>query len=246
MVMKRYPALRVQDGKATRFLDPVIHERRYHLYLNNEHITTIVASPDQLAELGAGFVICEGLADRVSSVSVENDDIRVEAEVRNMAALEFRSCGGCGIMLPPKTVKSGLEISPETVYAVTREITSETWRQTGGVHCSVLFSEGGLIAKSCDIGRHNTVDKVVGYAELKGIDRSACILGCTGRQPAGMITKSANAGIPIVISRAASTDRGIAAAGEAGITLVCFSRENRFTIYTHPERIGGLDAVPQE
>jgi len=81
------------------------------------------------------------------------------------------------------------------------------------------------------------VDKVVGYAILNGVDLSRCMIGCTGRQPAGMIKKDANAGIPVVISRAASTDKGIAAADTAGITRVCFSRGDRFTIYTHPERI---------
>jgi FdhD protein len=55
-----------------------------------------------------------------------------------------------------------------------------------------------------------------------------------------MIKKGANAGIPVIISRAASTDKGIAAADAAGITLVCFSRGDRFTIYTHPERIPGV------
>ncbi|MCK9319118.1 formate dehydrogenase accessory sulfurtransferase FdhD, partial [Methanoculleus sp.] len=74
-------------------------------------------------------------------------------------------------------------------------------------------------------------------AALKGLDRSRCILGCTGRQPSGMVAKAANAGIPIVVSRAASTDRGILTAEEAGITLICFSRGERFTIYTHPERV---------
>ncbi|MHC1626748.1 MAG: formate dehydrogenase accessory sulfurtransferase FdhD, partial [Methanoculleaceae archaeon] len=48
------------------------------------------------------------------------------------------------------------------------------------------------------------------------------------------------AGIPVVISRASATDRGIALAGEAGITLICFARKGRFTVYTHPERIEGL------
>lgn len=93
--------------------------------------------------------------------------------------------------------------------------------------------------KSSDVGRHNTVDKVVGYATLNGIDLSRCVIGCTGRQPAGMVRKDAHAGIPIVISRAASTDKGITTAEAAGITLICFSRGDRFTIYTHLERILG-------
>lgn len=97
------------------------------------------------------------------------------------------------------------------------------------------------MVKSSDVGRHNTVDKVVGHAILNKIDLSRCTIGCTGRQPAGMVKKDANAGIPIVISRAASTDKGIATANAAGITLVCFSRGDRFTIYTHPERILGAE-----
>jgi FdhD protein len=55
-----------------------------------------------------------------------------------------------------------------------------------------------------------------------------------------MVRKYAHAGIPIVISRAATTDKGIAVAEAAGITLIGFSRDERFTIYTHPERIMGI------
>jgi FdhD protein len=138
-----------------------------------------------------------------------------------------------------RKVISDIRIIPEDVFSCTREIETEIWRKTGAVHCSVLFSDGKCVVKSSDVGRHNTVDKVVGYAILNRIDLSRCVIGCTGRQPAGMIKKDANAGIPVVISRAASTDKGIAAADAAGITLVCFSRGDRFTIYTHPERILG-------
>jgi FdhD protein len=79
---------------------------------------------------------------------------------------------------------------------------------------------------------HNAVDKVLGHAVLHGIDLSFCIIGCTGRQPAAIAKKSANAAIPIVISRTAAPDEGITTAKTAGITLACFSRENRFTVYT--------------
>jgi FdhD protein len=126
------------------------------------------------------------------------------------------------------------------VVAITRAIETELWRITGGVHCSVLWKGGQLLAKSSDVGRHNTVDKLVGYAVLNNIDLSSCVIGCTGRQPAGMVRKSARAGIPVIISRAATTDKGIAAAEEAGITLISFSRGDRFTVYTHPERVTGI------
>lgn len=240
MVMDVFPAIRVEGDEAVRIQDHVILEERYMIHLNNHLITEQIASPDQLEELGAGFVICEGLTDHVDSVSVDGSGIWVEAETSGEIELEYRSCGGCGIRRVPGPVRSSLTIRTEDVRAITAEIESETWKKTGGVHCSVLFSEGTLIAKSCDIGRHNTVDKVVGFSELQGIDRATCVVGCTGRQPAGMVAKSAHAGIPIIVSRAASTDRGILTADQTGITLICFSRQNRFTVYTNPQRIEGI------
>lgn len=240
MVMEQYPAIRVQDNEITRYLDHVIREERFYLFLNNEPLADQIASPEQLAELGAGFVICEGLAEHVESVDVSGNEIWIEADMRGPIEREYRSGGGCGIVRPPREVFSSLTIPPDEVFRVTREIQSETWQLTGGVHCSVLFCGGSLVTKSCDIGRHNTVDKVVGFAELHGIDRTVCYLGCTGRQPAGMVSKSANAGIPIVISRAASTDKGILTAEQTGLTLICFSRDRRFTIYANPQRIEGI------
>ena len=241
MVMDQYPAIRVQNGSLTRFMDDVIREQRFTLYLNNRFITEQVASPEQLKELGAGFVICEGLAGQVENVEVSGNEIRVEATSdRQSFEKEFRSGGGCGIRNIPHAVNSSLTVTPDDIFRATSEIESETWKKTGGVHCSVLFSNGNIVSKSCDIGRHNTVDKLVGYAALNGIDLSECYIACTGRQPSGMISKSANAGIPIIISRAASTDQGIQTAAQTGITLICFSRGERFTIYTHPERVRGI------
>jgi len=244
LVMDQYPAIRVQNSSVTRFMDDVIGEERFTLYLNNRFITEQVASPEQLKELGAGFVICEGLAGQVKNVEVSGNEIRVEATSdRQSFEKEFRSGGGCGIRNIPHAVKSSLTVTPDDIFRATSEIESETWKKTGGVHCSVLFSNGNIVSKSCDIGRHNTVDKLVGYAALNGIDLSECYIACTGRQPSGMISKSANAGIPIIISRAASTDQGILTADQTGITLICFSRGERFTIYTHPERVRGIKQI---
>jgi FdhD protein len=207
MVMDEHPAIRVEGGSAVRFMDHVIREDCFQIYLNNRFLTEQIASADDLRELGAGFAICEGLADHVERVEVDGSGIWIEADVKGPIELEYRSSGGCGLKRVPKRVVS---------------------------------SEGRQLTQICDIGRHNTVDKVVGFAELAGIDRSRCIIGCTGRQPAGMVAKHANAGISIAISRAASTNRGILTAEQTGLTLVCFSRRGRFTVYTHPRRIEGI------
>jgi FdhD protein len=232
--------IQVTDGIAQETDDAVVIEDRFDLLLNDRPVTTMVASRDQLRELGAGYVISEGLVRCVDKVTLDGDRILVYSDTGcdlKWKRQETGSSGGQSFISPVQTVVSDVRVTPDDVMAVTREIETELWRKTGGVHCSVLFCKGMLIAKSSDVGRHNTVDKLVGHAALNGIDLSRCVIGCTGRQPAGMVRKSAHAGIPIIISRAATTDKGIAEAEAAGITLIGFSRGERFTIYTHPSRV---------
>ena len=187
-------------------------------------------------------MIDEGLADEVESVAVEGNAILVTAPRHCGAATETGSSGGVSYRCGVRHVRSDMKMTPDEVRAVTGAIFSDDWQQTGALHCAVLFCGGRLVAKACDVGRHNTVDKVVGAAVLAGLDRSRCVLGCTGRQPSGMVKKVANAGIPVLVSRAASTDQGIATASAAGLTLICFSRGDRFTVYTHPERVAAPES----
>ena len=217
--------------------DTVCAEDTFRLYLNDEPLVELVASPEQLRELGAGFVVCEGLAQDVDRVDVSGNRIRVSARASSQVGKELRSGGRLGMRRPPRKVTSSFVIRKEDVFGVMSAIESEAWRQTGGTHCSVLFSDNNVIVESSDVGRRNTIDKVVGFAILNGVVLSASIIGCTGRQPAAMVSRVANAGIPIIVSKAASTDKGISTADEAGITLICFARDGRFTAYTHPHRV---------
>jgi FdhD protein len=240
MNLSHHPGIQVREGMAVEIDDSIAVESRFSLYLNDQLFTDMIASDDQLQELGAGYVVCEGLAETIDSVDVRGTDIMVTAKLHGPMDKELRSSGCIGVRNPPGKVHSSLSLVKDDIYRITREIETDLWRKTGGVHCSVLFYKGELVAKSSDVGRHNTVDKVIGYAILHDIDRSSCIVGCTGRQPAGMVGKCAHAGVPVIVSRAASTDQGIAAAVESGITLICFSRGPRFTVYSHRERIRDL------
>lgn len=239
-----HAAIQVKGNTITPFKDVVCTEDTFRLYLNDAPLAQIVASPDQLEELGAGFVVCEGLAQDITEVRVFANDIRVYAPTEIEVDYELRSSGCIGVRGLPRVVHSPLVIEQEDVFRIIGQIESEIWKKTGGVHCSVLFQGGELVARSSDIGRHNTIDKVVGFALLHDIDLSRCVIGCTGRQPAGMIAKVANAGVPIIISKAASTDAGILLADRSGVTLVCFARGDRFTVYTHPHRISGILETP--
>jgi FdhD protein len=151
-----------RNGTAHEIEDTIVVEQTFRILLNGEQVAAQVASDEQLAELGAGFVIDEGLADAVDSVDVEGDVILVTAPRRCEAETETGSSGGVSFRCDVRPVRSGLAVTPDEVLAVTAAIFSDDWQQTGALHCSVLFSEGELVAKACDVGRHNTVDKVVG------------------------------------------------------------------------------------
>ncbi len=240
MNLFHYTGIQVRGGETCIIGDTVIKEGRFRLFLNGNLFSRLVASEDMLRELGAGFVVSQGLASSVGNVTVSGEDIHVTAAIHGDLEKEIATTGSVSVRRPLQKVSSAFCITKDDVFAITREIETEVWRKTGGVHCSVLFHEDRVVVKSSDVGRHNTVDKVIGYAVLQGLDLSRCVIGCTGRQPMDMVSKYAYAGIPIIISRAASTDRGISTAEESGITLVCFSRGDRFTVYTHPERIRDL------
>jgi FdhD protein len=240
MIIK-VPAIQVNKDKIIQIENDVCVEESYQLFLNDESLVNLVASPSQLRELGLGFVMSNGLVknkEDIESVDVVGKKIKVYAKARTKAGVKLiQSGGGISVGKTLKKVHSSIHISQDDVFKIISEIESDIWKKTGGVHCSVIFSEGQLIVKAIDVGRHNTVDKVIGHAVLHNIDLSQCILGCSGRQPAGMVAKAANVGIPIIVSKSCSTDKGIALSAEAGITLIGFARDSRFTVYTCPHRI---------
>ena len=239
---EKQPAVLWNDGKITEISDIVACEEEIVLYLNGQDFLHIVASSDMLEEFGAGFFIAAGIAKKIRSVRVDGRNVFVEAEVYpDMNARE-------GFTPAEKKghVTSKIIIQPEDIFAVREAMNVDVWRQTGGLHCAALWHDHKIIAVSSDIGRHNAVDKLIGVMTLQGIAPGECVLGCTGRQPKGMVMKAVNAGIPVIVGRTAVTYPGAMLAKEEGVTLIGFTRENRFTVYSHPERISGFPADEPE
>ena len=88
-----------------------------------------------------------------------------------------------------------------------------------------------------DIGRHNAVDKVLGYAFLNNISTSDKCLLISGRVASEILIKAARANIPLLLSRSAPTGLTIELAEEMNIAMVGFARGQRFSIYSHPEKV---------
>ena len=245
-IVKRCPALLYKEGGTQKVEDWVVVEGSYELFLNDTLVDTMVVSPAELEAHALGYVVTEGLAapEQIEGVHQEGDQVFVRtrgAKPVAPAKTVWRSSAYRGSLEEPSPlVASTVMVGPALIVQCAHQISEQAaaWGKTGGVHISLLFTFAGELIKAAeDIGRHNSVDKVVGYALLHNIPLSETILACSGRQPAGMVLKAARARIPIIITKAAVTDKGIEEADQLGVTLIGFARGDRFTIYAHPERV---------
>jgi len=115
---------------------------------------------------------------------------------------------------------------------------SETHIATGGVHSVGLFDQSGPVSIIEDIGRHNALDKAIGSLIIKGerFDLGRAFAACTGRVSSDMALKCSVAGIPIVVSRGATTGLAITIAQRTGLGIIGFLRGKRLSVYANPER----------
>ena len=146
-----------------------------------------------------------------------------------------------GIRSELKTIEpntSDLKIDATQIIKDIQHLTDEAkiWQKTAGVHVAQLKYGDNLIIRE-DVSRHVAVDKVIGAAAKEGYDFSKCYISYSGRMPADMLIKVIRVGIPIIISNAAPASSGIDVANSGNITVVGFVRDNRFTIYSSPERV---------
>jgi len=114
---------------------------------------------------------------------------------------------------------------------------SEVYLKTGGVHSAALADESGILAFREDIGRHNAVDKVIGYALSQNKTFEDKILITSGRISSEVVFKVKKCGMPIIISRAAVTNQAVRLAREMNLTLVGFPRGSGMNVYSAEERI---------
>jgi FdhD protein len=227
-------------------------------------VAVTMRTPGSDFELAAGFLYTEGLiggAEDVASVAYcELPEAEQEFNVvtvrlassydpdslrRNFFATS--SCGVCGKAslddvevrcqpLPPGPVV------PASVLAGLPDALRDRQRifeETGGLHASGLFdTDGALRVLREDVGRHNAVDKVIGWALLRGaVPLSATILQVSGRLSFEIVQKAAVAGVPIVSAVSAPSSLAVGAGERLGVTVAGFVRDGGLNVYAHPERI---------
>lgn len=232
-------------------------ERPVTIYLNKKELLTIQATPKNLDELAVGFLYGEGLIGKradLKSVLVDGKKglVWVEASVpSNLDELIHKRflTSGCGKgwsfssvteAWGIKKIASQLKVPAKEITNLMKQMTrgAVNYQKTGGLHASMMAGANQeVLWIREDVGRHNTLDKVLGKSFLDGVNSSKVLVLTTGRISYEMVTKVAKAGVPIVVSRTAVTDLAADLGREIGLTVVGYARAGRMSVYTHDWRV---------
>lgn len=234
----------VFDGKRmSRVLDSVIKELSFEIFVNGKHLVNQACTGHHLEELAAGFLRAEGLIDSrddLVELELSREAPRVDIRIKNRIpgkgfSRSISSSGARGISgtVPGSAPKADFHVSPAQVLQLMKRLmqSSVIHDVTRGTHCSALANPKDIVAAREDIGRHNTIDMLGGYALLNGIDCSDKILLTTGRVSSEIITKARRIGVSMVISHSVATSKAARMAQELNICLVGYVRGGKFRVY---------------
>lgn len=257
-----------KGGEAVREVATLAVEEPLEVRIGGRAHVVAMRTPGDDWDLAAGYLVSEGtIWDRehlpeicyctIASGRSEQDyntltvtlspDIPQPTSTR--AATMTSACGVCGVdsidevrrsthfpadpadpLLPSATLLS----LPEKLLEH-----QSLFGKTGGVHAAGLFSPTGeLLCLREDVGRHNAVDKVVGWALREGrLPLRDTVLQVSGRASFELVQKASMAGVPVLAAVSAPSSLAVDLASDTGVTLAAFSRGERVTLYTHPERV---------
>jgi FdhD protein len=264
--VREHRALRWDRGKTSERTEKLAVEEPLEIRLAGRRFTLTMRTPGHDEELAAGFLFAEGFISdatelgeirRVRSrkgapepnaldivLNVPADGLRARLK-RNFVMSS--SCGVCGKTsidsirrrVAPPSDSARVDHATMLALADTLRAGQRVFAATGGLHGAAIFSlDGTMLAIREDVGRHNAVDKVIGYALTNAmLPLSRNLMMVSGRLSFEIVQKAAAAGVPILAAVSAPSSLAVELAEEVGTTIVGFLRDGSFNIYTRPDRI---------
>jgi FdhD protein len=255
---------RIRGGARETVDDDVAVEAPLEIRVGGKALTVVMRTPGHDEELARGFLYAESIVDKIGDiVSLTRPTQLVGDEVGNVVDVTLRpgarapegdrlfyassSCGVCGknaisaLRVRAPVVSSTLQVSAATLVTLPDALRAAQplFARTGGVHASGLFgADGTLEAAREDVGRHNALDKLIGWAlahdRLPLEDR---LLVVSGRVSYEIVQKAIAAGLPLIAAVGAPSTLAIELAEQFAVTLVGFVRDGGMNVYTHAERV---------
>ena len=234
--------------------DQVAVEEPLEIRIGGQPVAVTMRTPGHDEELALGFCLTEGLRpiSAASSADLAANTIEVDAPGFDPARVQrsfytSSSCGVCGkgalesVAVDAPRADSGLESGFELLAGLPDRLreAQAAFAVTGGLHATGLFnSDGELLCLREDVGRHNAMDKVIGWAFLEHrLPLADAILCVSGRLSFELVQKAAVAGCPILVAVGAPSSLAVDLARDRGLTLCGFARDGRLNVYTEAWRV---------
>ena len=234
--------------------DRLAVEEPLEIRVNGRAVAVTMRTPGHDEELALGFCLTEGLHPSVARLpdDLAANTVAVDAPGADLDRVQrsfytSSSCGVCGkgaleaVAVEAPFVDSALRVAFGVVASLPDRLrdAQATFAVTGGLHATGAFAaDGTVLCVREDVGRHNAMDKVLGWAFLAGeLPLRERVLCVSGRLSFELVQKAAVAGCPVVVAVGAPSSLAVELADDRGITLCGFVRDGRATVYTHPERI---------
>ncbi|MBL7071421.1 MAG: formate dehydrogenase accessory sulfurtransferase FdhD [Candidatus Omnitrophica bacterium] len=254
--MEKYEILKIFPEKEEKILDAVTREIPLTVYVNDKEIVTLLASPIDLTELAVGFLFTSGFIFSYGDVRSATEDkerwtvhLRLkDGDIGLHMVFKRLFTSGCGKgtlfynavdLMHRNRRREGITIDRGRVFHMMQDFQARSagFKETGGVHSAALADNKDILAVREDIGRHNAVDKILGYALINKIELKDKIILSSGRVSSEIIFKIQKTDISAIVSRSAPTDQAIKHARSSGIALIGFARGQRMNVYSCTERI---------
>jgi FdhD protein len=238
--------------------DTVAVEEPLEIRVDGEPLAVTMRTPGHDDELALGFLYGEGLIDgpRAASLTEDlaNNTIAVTGPLTRMpGARNFyttSSCGVCGKGAIEEVTVHSERLPPWPLEALSHDLLAHLpdklvqpgFARTGGLHATGLFdADGKLLCVREDVGRHNAMDKVIGWALTVGlIPLGQNLLCVSGRLSFELVQKAAVAGTPVLVGVGAPTSLAIQLAEDRNLTLCGFARHGRINVYSGEHRLKPL------
>lgn len=242
--------IKFQSEKFTPIEDFIAVEKRIKIFVNDEEVVSLSASPLQIKELIIGFLMTEGILKGdwcPEKIIIDYDEKEIKAKVllEGFVSLDGKTItSGCMSSVSFITdlrakINDTLSVNAQSLFNLFKQfqLKSTLYRTTGCIHAAALADREKILFIAEDVGRHNAVDKVVGWALLNKIPFQEKIMLVSGRISSEMVLKTGKWKIPLIVSRAAPTSLAVEIAENLGLTIIGFLRGDRFNIYCNGERI---------
>jgi FdhD protein len=234
--------------------DHVAVEEPLEIRINGRPVAVTMRTPGHDEELALGFCLAEGLEPQAAAPAPDLAANTVEVEAPGFDPERLRrsfyttsSCGVCGkgaleaVAVDAPRVESELQLHAGLLAGLPERLQAAqpAFAVTGGLHATGLFDRSGeLLCLREDVGRHNAMDKVVGWAFDAGrLPLAQDALCVSGRLSFELVQKAAVAGCPIVVAVGAPSSLAVELAADRGLTICGFARDRRLNVYTEPWRV---------